>query len=221
MNKPPEMQSARPVSKRRRWWFYALAAGAGLALMVVAVLVALLLYARSMLVEYTSSQPKPVTRITITKDDVDSLVFRWQRFHDEVNLGRSPPPFVMSSKDLNAFISMIPRFSGRVYLDLEGDRLRADFTLPLRQAIRGAPGGRHVNGSAWLKMTLGEDQFPKLEIESLKLNGKSPPGWIESGDYGHLLNGVLRVLEDERFLAQLQDIEIREGKLIFTPATSP
>ena len=176
--------------------------------------IALHLHRQSLLYEYTSDTPARLQLTEVNQNDRKALQDKWSAYYDEICKRRSTAPLTMSPKELNTFISIIPELKDKAVLRIEGNRIRVDYAVPLDQ--RGL-NGRYANGVALLDISLGENGLPKLDLVSMKLNGKKPPGSILSKLDAGSFDKVGRVLNNIPLWKDLESIRIEDGVIMFYP----
>lgn len=198
----------------RSWRFYASVTFAVTLLFGGAAFLALHLHRQSVLYEYTSDTPARLQLPEVNQNDRKALQDKWSAFYHEISKRRSTAPLTMSPKELNDFISMIPELKDKAVLGIEDNRIRVDYAVPLDE--RGL-NGRYANGVALLDISLGEDGLPRLDLVSVTLNGKEPPGSILSKlDMGSF-DKLGSVLNEIPLWKDLESISIEDGLIMFYP----
>ena len=177
---------------------------------------ALHLHRKSLIHEYASDTPARLELMGVNQNDRKALQDKSSAFYDEISKGRRTAPLTMSPKELNSFISMIPEVTDKALLSIEDNRIRVDYAVPLDE--RGL-NGRYANGVALLDISLGENGLPTLDLVSLTLNGKVPPGSILSELDTGSFDKVRSVLNDIPIWEDLESISIEDGLIMFCPKT--
>jgi len=194
-----------------------------LLLMAIAV-VSFLLYrwVGSVVDQYTSIAPHVLPTSDMPAARRAALRKRFDEFRAAVKEGRPARPLILDADEINALIEDNPEWKGRIFVELDGDRVKGQLSLPLSQVpIFGLTQGRFLNGRAEFNFGL-EDGRPALTIRSLEVNGKlPPPGFMKGLLDRDLLQEAQFDDETERGFRRLDRIEIRDGKLIITPRDRP
>lgn len=207
------------------WRFYALISCGALLVLGAVVLVALVISARTLLGQYTTLRPGPITETQVTEADRQVLMAKWSAFMKVLDAGQPSPPLTMSAREVNVFAAMMPKLKHRVHVTIAENRLRAEFAIPLDDlpgaALPLLPKGRYANGVALLKLSLGPDHRPRCDLDSLTLNGRSMPAWAKTqGLRGPHIQDVLGMLDKNALLSRLRSIEVRGDQLVFVPIKS-
>jgi hypothetical protein len=201
--------------KTRSWSFYAIITFAVTLFIVGSVYLALSVYRHSLIASYTSKTPAVLEVPAVSREDRKALQGKWSQFLDTLQEGQAAAPLTMSPYELNVFISMIKEFRDRVVLGIEENRIRVEFATPLDEL---GLEGRYANGVALLDMKVGQNGLPVIEPVSVKLNGKSPPEWVQSRlDNPRDLDKVQSFFVDASLWKHVRNIEIKDGLLVFTP----
>ncbi|WP_337173274.1 hypothetical protein [Paludisphaera sp.] len=174
---------------------------------------------------YTSASPVALPRLTTSDRQRQRAVERVEAFRDAVEAGKAVDPLVLSGDDLNALIQGSPKLKDRVYLSLDGDRIKAQVSIPLSEIqdlalLR----GRYLNGEAEVKLELDDGRL-KLEILSMRAEGKELPPIVRDvlthSDF--VLEGEEHEADTEderefkRFLRRLDSLKVEDGELTVTP----
>ena len=219
---PPVLGQPPPVRKKRRWWLYVLLGVGCLVVLGIAVVVLIAGYFNSVVNNYTEAQPKTLAKVDASPAAQEQLKARWVYFQQSVTAGRNTRPFKLSADDLNVFLANNPQLKDRVRFRIEGNRLLADFTMPLDQTRQPKLQGRHLNGLATLNLKFA-DGFLTLSVAELEANGKP----VSRSLLGRALLGklqqenLLKFLDNNRevmdFLQRIDTVEISEGFVVLTP----
>lgn len=179
---------------------------------------------------YTTTAPVELPRLAMTAEQREEAVARMAAFRDAVEQGRAVEPLVLTGDDLNALVQET-RLKDRVYLSLEGDKIKARVSLRLDEIKDiSLTRGRYLNGEAEIKASVQEGAL-SLEIVSMTADGKPLPDSLRNA-----LSQADIVLddgdedeedddEDERraraFIRRIESIEVEDGRMIVTPASPP
>jgi hypothetical protein len=136
-------------------------------------------------------------------------------FRTAVEQDRPTEPLVLTSDDLNALIEERPDWKGKVYVEIEQDKLKGQVSIPLSDLPSfGLTRGRYLNGQAefnvWLK-----DGVPVATITSLEVNGKHPSDEFMNGIKNqNLIKDLDKDSELGKAIHKLKSVEIKDGKMI-------
>ncbi len=221
-NDAQTIETGVPPRKKRRWWVYLLIGVGCLALLAGTALVVLVSYYKSLIRNYTTTQPVALAPVAATPADFEGLKQKWGQFYQNVVSGKPTAPFKLTEEDLNALVANIPQIKDRVRLNIEDGKIRADFSVPLDQTKKAELKGRYLNGVAWLKFELEEDGFPALYVISVKANGKEPPGWFEAKvKKKNLLDDAERNPHLIDFVNRIDEVGITNKQVVITPVNRP
>src|SRR5438132_12658325 len=85
---------------------------------------------------YTESKPNALPVVNMSQPEIEQLRQRVDSFQDAVRTGRPTEPLSLSSDEINAYIQNDPNLAkakGKVYVTIEGDRMKGQISLPLDQ----------------------------------------------------------------------------------------
>jgi hypothetical protein len=217
----------RPERKPRGCLFYGCVTVAVIGLLVLLLLGAGAYYgyriAKDFVQEYTEDAPVPVPVVAMPEGERQAVEERVKAFKEALKAGKPAEPLVLTADEINALIAAFPGWKGRVAVDLSGDNIRAEVSIPLESF--GFPAnvlfpGKYLNGIATLDVRIEKDELV-VTIESLEVKGKPVP------------DDVIKVLRNDNFglearnptnapmLARIESIVIKDGKLIVTPKPLP
>lgn len=216
MNVPENPLPPSP-RKKRRWWFYALIAVGSLILATILGVVVLIGYAKSLVTKYTSTTMKPVPQLEYDPAAQKELQKKWEVFAHAIMNRQNPPPFRITTRDINAFLAQNKEMRGRVYCVITNGQVQAQFSMPLDQTRRPELKGRHLNGVADINLVF-QDGWLTISLGEVRANGKPLPGWAVKRLQGH--NFVKHLDRDRRFVTLMQEIdtiEVRDGEIVISP----
>ncbi|WP_165252085.1 hypothetical protein [Paludisphaera soli] len=175
---------------------------------------------------YTATAPVELPKLALGEADRERSVARMTAFRDAVEAGEAVPPLVLGSDDLNALIQQSPRLKDRVYLTLEGDKIKAKVSFPLAELKDfSLTRGRYLNAEAEVKAAV-KDGSLSLEFVSMVADGKELPEAVRD-----VLSASDIMLDDgpddgeideegrrtRSFLRRIASIEVKDGAMIVTP----
>ena len=124
--------------------------------------------------QWTSPAPMELPKVQLSEDQRKSARERFLAFRTALEAGTAVDPLVLTSEDLNALIEESSDFKGKIYAKVEGDRLKAQVSIPLDDLDVGPLRGRFLNGEAEFKASLS-DGVLIVTLDSLEVNGKQLP----------------------------------------------
>lgn len=205
---------------RRGCLFYGCLSGT---VCLVAILIAFLLglyQLKRMLNFYTDTRPAPLPSVQMTPAEMEQVKQRVESFQDAVRIGRPTPPLALTPDEINAFIATDPNFArvkGKLYVTIEGDRLKGQVSLPLDDLGLSIFRGRYLNGTGTFDIALRGGGLV-VTAETLVVKGKPLPGVymdkIRSENLAANLNNNPRA---SVALNHLQEIRVSDGKLVLVP----
>ncbi len=214
------MTDPGPPKRRRGCLFY----GCLIAIVcMLAILGALLLGVHTfkrMLNTYTDTTPMPLPTVQMSPAQIAQVQQRVDEFRDRLRAGLRTSPLALTADDLNALVASSPDLKaakGKVYVSIEANRLRAQVSLPLEDVGLPRFRGRYLNGIANLGISL-RDGILDVTAQNIVVHGKPLPA-----PYMNRIrreNLAAKVNENSRAsvaLNQLEDIQVKDGKLVITP----
>jgi hypothetical protein len=169
---------------------------------------------------YTETHPASLPTVQMSAAEMDALKQRIDNFQDAVRSGRPTPPLELSADEINALIQTDPNFAGvkgKLYLTIEGSRLKGLVSVSLDDLGLRIFRGRYLNASGTFTVALhGGNLFVTPDV--LVVKGKPLPGVymdkFRSRNLAETLNNNTRA---SVALNHLQEIRISDGKLILVP----
>jgi hypothetical protein len=214
------MNEPTPPKQRRGCFFYGCLSGV---VCLVAILVAFLLglyQVKRMLNFYTDTRPVALPSVQMPPAELEQLKRRIEEFTDAVRTGRPTQPLSLSADELNAMIGSDPnlaRVKGKLYVTLEGDRLKGQISLPMDDLGLPFFRGRYLNGTGIFAIGLHNGEL-LVTPDSLVVKGKPLPGvYMDKIRSQNLAASLSNNPRASVALNHLQDIRVTDGKLILVP----
>lgn len=208
------------VKPRRGCLFYGCITGV---VCLIAMLLALLLglhELRRMLNQYTDTKPATLPTVQLSPAQIDQVERRWDSFRDAIRASANPPPLELTADDINALIENDPDFrplKGVLYVEIEGDELKGQLSVPMDQLELFRFRGRYLNGTGLFSLTF-QNGLLRIVPEEIWVKGRPLPNvYMERI---RRLNFAAQANENARSsvaLNRLQSIQIKGGKLIIVP----
>lgn len=180
---------------------------------------------QAVVAKYTASAPVPIPRLTISAADQERIAQELAREGQRAAQGQGAGEMTLGEQELNVLLGQAPDlkpFREQIYLQPEGDKLKAQMSLPLDQfqhwkdlgrRIGSNMTNRYLNGTAFLDVGVTNGQL-SLSISDLVVNGESLPTDFTSRVQGQ--NFGKDATNNAQFQAALQKVEsitVTNGKV--------
>ncbi|MGH7967919.1 MAG: hypothetical protein ACREIC_04245 [Limisphaerales bacterium] len=177
---------------------------------------------RLMLEKYTDNKPLPLPSVSMAQAEYDQLERRVDNFRDDLRAGRQAQTLELSSDQLNALIARDADFNAlkdKVFVAIDGQQLKAQISLPLRELGLPRLKGRYLNGKGTFSLSL-RNGILDVRADELEVKGRPvPPTYMDAIRRQNLATSANDNPRASVGLNQLQNIEIRDGKLLLVPKT--
>jgi len=157
--------------------------------------------------------PVSVPAFTASDSQIQSVHERCGDFEQKARAGQ-PAELELTADDINTLIATNQDLRGKIFVSIEGDRLRCQASLPLAEFI--GRSGYYFNGDVAAELKSPES-FENPQLGRVSVNGQAIPS--------DLLNWKYRSKRLRDYLANYRNdsgvgtIEIRDGKLIVRSRT--
>ena len=209
-----------PPKRRRGCLFYGCLGGTACLVIILVAFLFGLYQLKRMLTFYTDTKPMPLPTVQMSPAEIEQLRQRIENFQDAVRTGRPTEPLSLSSDEINADIENDPKLAGvkgKLYVTIEGDRLKGQVSLPLDQVGLRIFRGRYLNGSGIFSIGLQNGNLIVLP-ESLVVKGQPLPGvYMDKLRSQNLAEAVNNNPRASVAFNHLQQIRVSDGKLILVP----
>jgi len=171
--------------------------------------------------QYTEAKPTTVPQAQMSSTEHQQLDKRVSAFADALRAQNAPAPLVLTGDEINALIANNPAWKGwkgKVFLAIEGDRIKGRVSIPIDELAR-FPGlsrlkGRYLNGSAAFKASLADGAL-FVTLQSVEANGQAPPPTImaqlQSVNFAQNASNDPKTAET---IGKLESIEVKDGAVI-------
>lgn len=215
----PEYDSSLP--RQRGCFFYGCVISSVLAVLLIIALAVLAFLAMrffsGLVEEWTSPAPAELPRIQVSDEEKQSVRERVDAFKKALDEGTAVDPLVLTGDDLNALIEENSDLRGRLFARVEGDKLKAQISLPLEKLKIGMLKGRYLNGEAELKASLS-DGILVVTLETLEVNGKpAPERFLGELRKQNLAKDAYDNPKNAEMIRRFESLEIKDGKIILKP----
>ena len=136
--------------------------------------------ANAKIAEWTETQPMTFPKVEMPAEELQALQQRVAAFNSAMEAHSNAPPLVLSSRDVNALMAgstNIPGLKDMCYVEIEGDRIKGELSLPLGKYFR-FPfvhfKGRYLNGAGTFQVAVSNEAL-SVYVQSLEVKGKPLP----------------------------------------------
>jgi len=163
---------------------------------------------------YTDTAPTPLPRVEMPPEQAKDLHARVDAFRAALDSGKPTEPLVLDSDDINVLIADNPDLQDKVYVDIVGDKVNGEVSIPLDSIGIPAFKGRFLNGKATLKVSL-EDEFLRVTLDALEVKGKPvPASFIDQIRSKNLAEDATRNPQNAEAIRKLESIQVKDGQVI-------
>lgn len=180
---------------------------------------------QAVVAKYTAPSPVPIPRLAISPAEEERIARSLARTAQQAVQGQGPVELALGEQELNVLLGQSPElkpFRDQIYLQPEGDKLKAQMSVPLDQfqhwkdlgrKIGGNLTNRYLNGTAFLAVGMTNGTL-NLSIADLVVNGETLPSEFVTRVQGQ--NFAKDATNNAEFLAALQKVEnvtVTNGKV--------
>jgi hypothetical protein len=209
-----------PQKRRRGCLFYGCLSGIACLLAILVAFLLGLYQLKQMLNFYTDTHPISLPSVQLTAAEMDVLKRRVENFQDAVRTGRPTEPLSLSADEINALIASDPnltRVKGRVYVTIDGNRLKGQVSLPLAELGLPIFRGRYLNGTGVFAVSIQRGDL-LVTADSLVVKNKPLPAvYMDKIRSENLAANLSSNPRASVALNHLQDVRVGDGKLILVP----
>ena len=215
----PEYDETRP--RQRGCFFYGCVIASVLTVLLLIALGIGAFFAwrffSSIVQQWTATAPMELPKVPLSDDERIAVKERVASFRKALEEGTAVEPLVLTGDDINALIEENPDFRGKVFARVDGDKLKAQVSIPLDNFEVAPLRGRYLNGEAELKASLSNGVLLVM-LESLEVNGKKLPGrFLEEMREQNLAKDAYKDPKSAEMLRRFESLEIKDGKIILKP----
>jgi hypothetical protein len=210
-----------PLAKQRRGcFFYGCLASSALLVAILTMTFLGLWHFKKALNEFTDTGPMPAPVAQVSAAQGQEIQQRFEAFEQAIRDHRPVAPLVVSVQDINAMIATSPgleALKGKLYVIIEDNRLKGQASVPLSEVGLKMFEGRYLNGLATFGLSLNGGVLA-VWVDNFQVRGKSLPKLLMNRIRKQ--NLAQRLKPDPQagsVLERIQDIQVRDGKLIIVP----
>jgi hypothetical protein len=173
-------------------------------------------FIKKMIATYTDSAPALLPEAEVSTAKIEEVRQRWVAFFDGVKTDKPLPPFALTADDLNALIASTGAngLSNRLHVKIEGDRLKGQMSIPLRQ---GMVRGRYLNGEFTLKVNWNDGAL-SVWPESITVRGKPLPAWLMGRiRQQNLARDMMNNMNAANTLQNLESVAVTNDAVVIQP----
>lgn len=174
---------------------------------------------------YTSSGPAPIPKLQISPQERDRIARNLAAQAEQATKPGGPEELALSDQELNVLLTQWPAmgpYGEQIYLQPEGDKLKAQMSVPLDQfelwntitrKLWTSPGKRYLNGTASFNVGITNGAVT-LALASFEANGKAlPEEFIKRAQSQNLASALNTNAQSQAILQRVEAITVREGKV--------
>lgn len=195
---------------------------------VVAAVVLVPRYVRSLREKYTDTEPMALPEVQATEQEVARIKRRLDDFGKAVETPGAPATLVLTADDINKLIANDPQWQKspvRCYVTIEGDKITGQFSISFDGMAKSEDdrklleklglAGRYLNASGTIKVSL-ENGVLVVILDQATVRGNPVPGFIMSKlRQKNLAEDLPRQNPDlAEALQKLESIEVKDGRII-------
>ena len=182
---------------------------------------------RTVVAEYTDSEPIDLPTVTISDEERESLQERFDAFQEDLAEGIATEPLTLTETEANALIRYHPDFDeiqDNVYVTFKDGFVQGQISLPLEMfshlpLVGGLVEGRYLNGTGTFNIDVSAGRLVVRPVE-IEVRGEPLPDQLMNELRGqNLLADIDHDPELVQKIGQLESIEVGDGVITFVPRT--
>lgn len=218
---PPDDETSpryEPTRKKRGCFFYG-CIGAIVVAVIGLILLGVLIFfiyrgINEFVKQYGEDAPRMIPVAELPPEELKALKDRVATFQGALEAAKPTEPLVLTSPEINALIDQNSQFKGVIAADITSDKVRGQVSFPLdRFGFR----GKYLNGAATFDVRI-DNGLLLVTLDTLEVKGKQVPEETMSKlRMENLAKDFGKDPKDAKQIAQIDKIEVKDGKLIITP----
>ena len=129
--------------------------------------------------DFTETTPAQIERPTYTRTQTDALQARLASFKQALDSGTNLLEMILTADDLNALISTQRELRDKLLIKIEGDQMRGEISMPLKDFGPLKMNGRYLNGTVTFKISLANGALD-VRLQDVQVKGRPLPGMVLS-----------------------------------------
>ncbi len=163
---------------------------------------------------YTDTQPALLEEEEVSPAQLAALKLRLAAFNEALKQQTFAQELVLTASDINAMIADNSNLKGKLFVMIEGDRIKGKLSLPLDNIGPLQLKNRYLNGTASFKAVLTNDVLV-VTIDDVQVKGQPLPSIFLAALKGkNLAQDAMRDPQDAEKLRKFESLQIRDGKVI-------
>jgi hypothetical protein len=210
-------QSPKP---RRGCFFYGCITGVVLLLLVMGALLVGLHYVKKLVNRYTDTQPVELPTVQMPQGEIDKLKRRFEDFQTAVREQQPVQPLTLSADEINVLIANGrggQALQDKLFVSLEGDQLKGQVSVPLKEIGLTMFKGRYLNGSATFSLSFHNGVLAVTPRAVLVKGKLLPEVYMQEIRKQNLAASLANEPRATAVLQGLEDIQVKDGKLVVVP----
>lgn len=161
--------------------------------------------------KYSDTRPDSLPDAALSAANQKKLHTRLASFRTALETRRPVAPLTLTADEINALIAVAPGVGGKVWVEVEGDQVRARFCLPLEDLGFPQMRGRFLNGTSVLNLSIVEGELV-VRPEAIQVRtGPLPEVVMARLRKSNLARLAFRDLRVAKSLRRLSRVEVRQG----------
>jgi hypothetical protein len=164
---------------------------------------------------FADARPAPLPEAALAPADREALYRRLKAFRAAVETRRPAAPLSLTGGEVNALLAAAPGLGGKVWAEVQGDRVRARFSLPLEDLGFPQWRGRFLNGTSALTLSVvGGELVASPEAIEVKGGQPLPEVVMARLRTANLARLAYRDPRVARTLRRIARVEVRQGAVV-------
>jgi hypothetical protein len=209
----------QPPKPRRGCGFYGCITGIVLLVMMLGTLLLGWHYVKKMVMRFTDSKPAELPTLQMSPAEMAQAKERFESFLQSVREHHATKPLTLTADELNALIASGGEqgFKGKVYVNLDGDQLKGDLSVPLQDVGLSMFKSRYLNGTATLNLSFRDGRL-SVTPQTIQVKGEPLPEiYLREIRKQNLAFAFTNDPGAAAVLKGLEEIQVKEGKLVLAP----
>jgi hypothetical protein len=123
--------------------------------------------------DYTDAAPALIEKVEYTPAQMEALRAKWAAFQEAMDRDRADE-LALNAEDLNALIYEDQALRGRLFVHIDGERLKGEVSIPLEDLGPFKLQGRYLNGAATFKVGSTNGGFD-VRLDDVKVKTRPLP----------------------------------------------
>lgn len=172
---------------------------------------------KSVVTKFTSEQPAAIPQTSYTEAELKSLGSSLAGRLSPEGAPANSDPIEITSRELNMLMGLNPttdRLRDRFHFEIEGDRVKGQVSIPLREFDVKLFKDRYLNGEATFKLTVANGQID-CRFDTLTINGTEIPDTVRASLSTQ--NLALKLNENKEateVFEKIAYVEVKDGKIL-------